>query len=118
MEERGDASVGVPRHPLSALQVSSTGVGGISATKLLLMATMVNVDAEGGDSVTSGGATLSMVVNVNSLGEAEFRRGRWDVIVFRILFRFRMTPLDTSIADSTGRGVSGEVEAIADDMIM
>jgi len=30
--ERGEASVGVPEHPLSALLVMSTGVDGVSAT--------------------------------------------------------------------------------------
>jgi len=115
-EERGEASMGVPGHPRSASLFLSTGMSGLSATKLLVIATVVNVDAEGGGSVISGGATLSMVVIiVDSLGEAEFFRGRRGVVVFPFLFRFRMTPRD---APNTGVGVLKEVEATADDMTM
>ena len=41
-EERAEGSVDVPGHPLSALLVLSTEVGGISATKLLIMVAVVN----------------------------------------------------------------------------
>ena len=117
-EERGEGSMGVLMHPLSALLVLSTGVSGISATRLLLMVTVVNIDAEGSATATCGGATFSTaVIFVGSLWEAEFRRGPWGVIVFP--FRFRVTPL---VTPRTGTGVAKtsedaeDAEAAADDM--
>ena len=76
--------------------------------------TVVNVDAEGGASVTSGGATF---IFVNSLGEAEFSRGRWSVIAFfPVFFRFRITPLGTSKARTSAGEASGEAEAASEDI--
>ena len=113
-EERAEGSVGVPGHTLFVLLVLSTEAGGISATKLLIVATVVNVDAEEGANVTSGGAALSMVdIFVDNLGETGICGGRWNVIAFPF-FRFRMTRLDTPRTGT--REASEGAEAAGDEM--